>query len=778
MPEVVTRASTVIDALEQSLAQAAAYNERSRVAPATILWTDEKGEWERLLPQLREQFPQLLTLGPYAPENRQGPAIWIKCMIAQTLPEASWDEDETPIIYLPGVSRRQVRAVEQCPKRLQPLAELQYRGVLWTQTNARDWTVRAFLMSTEGGLGLDVARDSKTQRTLQRVLPELAAAPLSQLRQQQIDGPFLQRLISEDPVRDLLQWLSAPDEQQNLWSAERWATFCDICRERFAFDPEKDGPLVAAKKLGSRTGPWASVWQRYVEAPAHYPGIPERLERARPSTTPDLFAREPTWPQDNRAAEEDLRKALSMLDGKSREEVLDTIQTLEDEHSRRREWVWAALAQAPLAVALQYLSQLASAVSKPIGGHTPHDVATTYVDEGWVADDAVLRALESVRHPEDVTVVKKALEVMYTSWLERGAEALQDAMREHGVPEPPAPRSCEDGDVLLFADALRYDVSQRLTARLQGQPLDIQSEWQWCALPSVTATAKPALAPVAEALGGVSSAGDFVPTHTATEKPITPRRFRLLMEEAGYQILADSDTGDPSGRAWTEIGTLDKHGHNEEWKMSWRIDEVVEQISVRIRQLLNAGWKRVHVVTDHGWLLAPSAFPKEDLPHYLTETRWGRCATLKQRAQTTHLTIPWHWDGDVRIAMAPGIHVHRRGLSYAHGGISVQECVVPRMVVTHTEASQHHPSIETVTWAGLRCRVQLANATDALMVDVRTRAQDPASSIVLSTKTPKDDGSVSLPVPEPSLEGAEAFVVVLQGEEVIATYSTTVGDYE
>ena len=40
------------------------------------------------------------------------------------------------------------------PAELQPLAELQYRGVLWSQKNGRDWTVNAFVQSRDGGLGI------------------------------------------------------------------------------------------------------------------------------------------------------------------------------------------------------------------------------------------------------------------------------------------------------------------------------------------------------------------------------------------------------------------------------------------------------------------------------------------------------------------------------------------------------------------------------------------------------------------------------------------------
>ena len=71
-----------------------------------------------------------------------------------------------PILYLPGTSRADLRVIETCPRELQPFAELQYRGVFWSQANGKDWTVNAFLSAKKDGLGLDVAQDSATQEAL------------------------------------------------------------------------------------------------------------------------------------------------------------------------------------------------------------------------------------------------------------------------------------------------------------------------------------------------------------------------------------------------------------------------------------------------------------------------------------------------------------------------------------------------------------------------------------------------------------------------------------
>ncbi|MDC6657750.1 hypothetical protein OEZ74_26105, partial [Leclercia adecarboxylata] len=149
----------------------------------------------------------LFSLGSYKPDHRQGPAIWLKCVIADALPEISLPVGQTPIIYLPGVSRQDLRAITACPVELQPLAELQYRGVLWSQVNAKDWTTNAFLISRAGGLGLDVAQDAKTQTAMLRALEPLLDTDVSQLQGRRLEASDFNQLLSTDSVRDVLTWL-------------------------------------------------------------------------------------------------------------------------------------------------------------------------------------------------------------------------------------------------------------------------------------------------------------------------------------------------------------------------------------------------------------------------------------------------------------------------------------------------------------------------------------------------------------------------------------------
>ncbi len=142
---------SIIEHLLKALGSTATYNPDVQVAPVCILWPDRDRQWEAIMPRIQNELKELFILGDYDPEKRMGPAIWLRCLIADRIAEFELPPGKTPILYLPGVSRQDLRAVEACPDHLKPLAELQYRGVIWSQVNAKDWTVFCLFKIRSGG---------------------------------------------------------------------------------------------------------------------------------------------------------------------------------------------------------------------------------------------------------------------------------------------------------------------------------------------------------------------------------------------------------------------------------------------------------------------------------------------------------------------------------------------------------------------------------------------------------------------------------------------------
>lgn len=780
MKSTTLSGSTLLEAVRQSLAHAGRYNAGDATAPAAVLWTDADGQWEPVVAKLRSVMPELLTLGAYQPEQKTGPAIWLRCVIERALPDVALPDGAMPVIYMPRISRQTLRAAEECPDELKPMVELQYRGAVWTQVNGKDWTVEAFLLTEDGGLGLDVSRDQRTRQAMLGALPVLAATPVTALREKRLEAEDFDKLMIGDTQRDLLLWLNDPMGTRGEWDAAKWTAFCSRCQAEYGFDPEGDGEIVGGEKLGMRQDRWSVVWQRFTESPSLYPGIPDLLRRSKPTVL--IFDKEP-WPDENEKAEDALRTELLGLGGKSAADARARVVMLESEHALRRDWVWARLRLAPLAMAVGHLAALAKSTEHALGGDSADNMADLYARGGFLADDSALKALAEVKSAEDSRAVTAAVRALYLPWLDDSARNLQKVVGINPLPdaakvrETPPEYLCRQ--CVIFCDGLRFDLAQRVVARAEERGLRVRSERRWAALPTVTATAKPAASPVAAGLVGAPGAAPFEPLVQSEGTPLTTERFRLLLANAGYQVLVQGEVGDPRGedaKAWAEFGEIDRLGHTLQARLPARLDEHLEMLVDRIGQLLDAGWRSVKVITDHGWLLLPGGLPDIKLPKYLTESRWSRCAAIKEGAHVDVPTARWHWDPGEAFAYPPGVHCFGRGNEYAHGGVSLQECLIPELTFfPERAASVVAVAIMDIQWLGQRCRVSIEPAAPGLTGDLRTKPNDAASSVV-APKAFDAEGRAGLLVADDGLAGTVVSMVVLDASgRVIAKQTTTIG---
>jgi len=757
---------------------AQAYAAGDQVAPCAVLWTDPERLWECIMPELLPMLPELFLLGSYAPEKRTGPALWLRCIEARVV-EGAPPVGTTPIFYLPGISREKLRAAEDCPQELAALVELQYRGVMWLHINGKEWTPYAFLVSKHGGLGLDVAKDQATLDALAGALPSLMVEPLSQLQGRRLDSEFFNGLVAPDATGLLLRWLGDPETFKQRRSDAEWRAFCEQCRADFRFDPVKDGPLKAAKLLAQRGNPWSKVWERFAEAPASYPGIVEWLKRAAPKN-PSMFDSAEVWPNINEREERKLQQALEQLVDRPQDEVIRRVAELDAEHARRRDYPWRKLGLSPLATALEPLAELASLCQTAPGAPTPEVYAEFYASEGWRVDAAALATMAACGSPEQHGAVLGTVRAVYLPWLENTARHLQQLIHDHGqsISKRAKPIETATGRLVLFADGLRMDVAQELAEKLAMVGIESTRDWEWSTIPSVTATAKPAASPIADAVQGGEAGDEFATRLISTGQLLTQDRFVSVLKARGWQFLASEETGDPSGSAWTEAGALDKRGHTEGWKLARSVETEVRDLVSRIGALLKAGWTEVIVVTDHGWLLVPGGLPKVELKSFLAETRWGRCAALKSEAQTNALAFKWHWNPDVMMASPPGAGCFRASMEYSHGGVSLQEMVTPVLRVSAVRPTGGSTRLLEAKWTGAKCRVSVGGDCLGVRVDVRTSQSDPKTSLLADKQARETtpDGKVTVFLKDDGDIGKEAEIVLLDAlGQVIDSLSTTLG---
>lgn len=774
--------TTVCSQLVAALQAASKINSHAAAPAAAVLWPDKERQWQAALPSLKKLLPGLCELGAYEPEARRGPAVWLKCALAGLIPEVSFDG--VPIVYLPGVSRAELRAIETCPRDLQPLAELQYRGVFWSQANAKDWTVSAFLASKSGGLGLNVAQDNATQEVLSQTLQAglLLEHTVEELLNRAINAEWLLSLLAPNPARDMLLWMNAPEAVRKEWGVVLWEVFAKRCKSDFGFDPLADGVLVAAERLAKGEGKWGAVAVLYRDSFASFPNIFGILAKVQPPQL-GLFPEQDQlagYPQANEQGEAALRYALSACAVMDAPQARAAVAAAEKEHGVRRGWLWARMGRSQLATALEHLTELAQRSGNVPVGQTPPELAASYQQIGWRVDHAALQALGCVHSKSDLEAVSGALRAMYLPWLEEAARRLQEAVKSTGGLTPVEPSTVNApaaGTCTVFVDGLRYDVAMRLQQRLSALGTTNMSA-RWTSLPSVTASGKAWCSPVAAFIAGAADDVDFEPRVAADGKPLSGHNFRKLLAEHGVQPLDKHECGDPQGRAWTEAGDLDHYGHEHGIRLARDMDTQLDQVVERVNELCDAGWRRIRIVTDHGWLLVPNGLPKSDLAKHQAETRWGRCAVLKESAHGTSLTFGWDWCKDVQVAYAPGVTNFIAGAEYAHGGISLQECLVPVLELNSvgTSGTASPVVLKTVTWKGLRCTVVVDGASTGQRVDIRTKAALASSSLAASVKV-LEGGKASVAVADDEHMGAAAVVVILDSKgEILLKQATTVGE--
>ncbi|MCK5793520.1 MAG: hypothetical protein KAH12_02355, partial [Anaerolineales bacterium] len=389
-------------------------------------------------------------------------------------------------------------------------------------------------------------------------------------------------------------------------------------------------------------------------------------------------------------------------------------------------------------------------------------------------------ALARVDNVKDLEAVTVAIRAIYLPWAEDSARHLQSIWKKE---QPKVVYGGDKGtspECVLFVDGLRFDCARQLTTLLEKVGLTVTETEKWAALPSVTGTGKPAVAPL-------------IRKNTIAEEPepynfspLTSHQFKKALENNGWTILSKKtsipavNSIDPA-QIWVETGDLDHEGHDRGWKLARHMDLLIAEVLEKIISLIASGWENIRIVTDHGWLLLPGGLPKVELPSSVTESKWGRCAAIKSGASFNGLEFPWYWNPNQMFALADGISCFRNGEEYSHGGLSLQECLTLELTVTGKQASgsQHRVSMPDVVWKGLRCTVVAEGDFDGLFFDLRTQPGNPDTSVAAIVKPLKNNGTASVVVENEDLEGNSATVVLIDEDgELVTQVATVIGGGE
>ncbi len=768
---------SIYDKVIYALKQAEQHNSSIMVKPEVILWPDPENQWSEVIPVMQENLPQLISYGKYIPGKKQGPSIWIKCMVARVIPEAIWDEEVTPIIYLPGVSKNDLRNVEEARLEFQPLLEYQYTGTMFVQENGKEWTILAFIENAASGLGLRVAKDGATKDALKKALPRIFNDKEILQGKTLIDSEFLNNQLFPDIIHNILKWMCIGDSFLESMDPARKDVFINICKTQYEFTPDHKNIYAITEKLGSQRNQWKYVWQMYATAPHKYSEIEELLRAAKPKDLGEgLYAfPDESWPQVNEQKEVDLRDTLEKLSKLSPDQVAARLHELDYKNIKRKNWVWFELGYSPLCGALPFLCKMAELTTESFPSLSINDLKEYYISQGYLADQSMRKAMAMVKADKDKTILKSIIQLIYKPWLELLTKKFQGLVEKDASIFTSQIATTESESFVLFVDAFRFELAKEFVDRLLKLNCQVTLAASWSAIPTVTPTAKPNVSPMATDISLSSGINEFRP-QLKSGKDLQTAAFKESLKTFDFNMVKTGDSMTQEKKYWLEIGDIDTKGHEEQAGMVKRIDELFDYVQEVIDAAFEKGVKRIKIVTDHGWLLLPGGLPKTQLNEGLTETRWGRCALIKEGAKSDLLHLPWRWNPSTFIAYSPGISFFKANQEYAHGGISIQECLLPVLIVENSLDIGLAPKFTNIKWVNLKCAIECENIGDGYTVDIRTKFSDENTSIVISRNKGIVDNKGSLMVSDDAESQAATVVLLDDKGRIRDKQATTVGE--
>ncbi len=760
--------NSLLEHIKHSIDLSKQYNSSQVTPPDVILWPDPESQWLSIIDILREEIPAFLTLGKFNSEVKQGPAIWLKCMVDKTLSESDWEEGIIPVIYMPGVSKGDFKKIEDAPSALQPLMEYQFTGNLWLQENGKEWTILAFVQNVEQGMGLDVAKDNATKDALIKSLPGLVQESKSFFRKK-VDADFLNELLVPQVIPNLLKWIEQGDDALTFLSLDQKEAFIEVIKSQYQLNLDYSLVLDFVKMIGTQKDPWHTVWQYFANAPHKYPKLIEYLEQATPDDLGIGMFKLPedSWPLFNKQKEKALYAAILNLKKKEPQFALEQLEKLAEEHKPRLQWVWMEMGQSPFAEALPKMVLLVKNSLQTYDFDSVTSLSNYYQSEGYKIDH-ILRELYLIANSKEYKeTIQVIIDFFYRPWLEKLTVRFQELVKAnaYNIADAEQQDIISKSPFILFVDAFRYDIAIAFIEQLSNRfEVDIQQVWS--AIPSLTPTSKPSVSPIVSAVSKSSEINNFQPC-LLSGKPLTHYYFKNELKNKGVNFInSESEIIDPSQLYWMEIGDIDEKGHQEQAAMLRRVPQLLSELKDTINRISEKGIKEITIVTDHGWLLLPGGLPKAKLHKDLVETRWGRCAELKEGVTTELLQLPWTWNPNIHIAYAPGISFFKKNEEYAHGGISMQECMIPLISIKIKEAKlSAKVFIEAYKWTGLRLQVKTSAADAGYSLDIRTKRDDTKSSILL-TKPKYTDNYWKLMV-DSDFEGQACTLILLNPTGII-----------
>lgn len=261
-------------------------------------------------------------------------------------------------------------------------------------------------------------------------------------------------------------------------------------------------------------------------------------------------------------------------------------------------------------------------------------------------------------------------------------------------------KRCDNRVFVIISDALRYEVAASLTEQLRRETQSTVELGSMCGIfPTITPYGMAALLPHSEltvstkASGGLMVLADGQSTESINRdkvlKAAEPNSVALQykniigMKRAERQALVRG-----MDIVYIYHDKIDEASHTSDSAVFPACDEAIEEIKNLVRIIVNDfGGTQIFITADHGFLYTYSPLTEDDKVSKASwngqEVEYGRrYAIMKNGAAPDYLLPVQYLNGKTEYsAFAPRENVRIKmsggGLNFVHGGISLQEMVVP-----------------------------------------------------------------------------------------------------
>jgi len=389
---------------------------------------------------------------------------------------------------------------------------------------------------------------------------------------------------------------------------------------------------------------------------------------------------------------------------------------------KRKQSIWRMEPQrSPAWTALERASAVVETSAAVSGGLTGKknlaDLTAAYTDSGWWRLDRASRLFETAltactdhdligpvvdlcrrRYREAVTALQDAFlaAVQAEGWPPDGAARQTRIFDEHVAPF--LERRVKTA--FFMVDSLRYEMGRDLGEALAGTG-EVRVGWAAGVVPTVTGCGMAALMPGADGmLRLVERDGALIAALGTRLLKTSADRMKLLADKYGDRFVEttlDELLSSPKKVAarmkTTElvvVRTQDPDAVAENlgpWRARRVLSDVIGDIAAAVRWLVSQGVDRVVISADHGHMMLPE-IPAGDVVQappggWLENKRRCRLGAGFSGAAGTVTLKAGHVgiQGDVQEVCLPvGFRVFSEGEGYFHGGLSLQEAVVPVIV--------------------------------------------------------------------------------------------------